>query len=102
MAPMHVLQRAKLGSLWDRSNHKLLCLLFIFLLSCVFGEKNTNFVRACWVAVQFLFFQAKEELLRVIGLQEEEGSSLEFLRRGYKVHLILVKQLIAASKRLLA
>lgn len=48
--------------------------------------------------MQFLFFQAKEELLRVIGLQEEEGSSLEFLRRGYKVHLILAKQLIAASK----
>jgi len=68
----------------------------------VFGEKkNTNFVQACWVAVQFLFFQAKEELLRVIGLQEEEGSSLEFLRRGYKVHLILVKQLVAASKHLL-
>lgn len=29
--------------------------------------------------------QTKEELLRVLGLQEEEGSSLEFLRRGYKV-----------------
>jgi hypothetical protein len=40
--------------------------------------------------------------LRVIGLQEEEGSSLEFLRRGYKVHPILAKQLAAASKRLLA
>jgi hypothetical protein len=66
------------------------------------GKKNTNFVELVGSAMEFLFFQAKEELLRVIGLQEEEGSSLEFLRRGYKVHLILVKQLIAASKRLLA
>jgi hypothetical protein len=37
--------------------------------------------------MQYLIFQAKEELLRVIGLQEEEGSSLEFLRRGYKVQI---------------
>ncbi|XP_010270502.1 PREDICTED: protein LOW PSII ACCUMULATION 3, chloroplastic isoform X2 [Nelumbo nucifera] len=29
-------------------------------------------------------WQTKEELLRVLGLQEEQGSSLEFLRRGYK------------------
>jgi hypothetical protein len=40
--------------------------------------------------------------LRVIGLQEEQGSSLEFLRRGYMVHLILAKQPVAASKCLLA
>lgn len=33
----------------------------------------------------FVVCQTKEELLRVLGLQEEEGSSLEFLRRGYKV-----------------
>ncbi|KAH1240354.1 Protein LOW PSII ACCUMULATION 3, chloroplastic [Glycine max] len=33
----------------------------------------------------FSLGEAKEELLRVLGLQEEEGSSLEFLRRGYKV-----------------
>ncbi|XP_062224315.1 protein LPA3 [Phragmites australis] len=33
---------------------------------------------------RFTLGQAKEELLRVIGLQEEQGSSLEFLRRGYK------------------
>ncbi|KAG5036540.1 hypothetical protein JHK86_017380 [Glycine max] len=32
----------------------------------------------------FSLGEAKEELLRVLGLQEEEGSSLEFLRRGYK------------------
>ncbi|KAF7843187.1 protein LOW PSII ACCUMULATION 3, chloroplastic [Senna tora] len=35
-------------------------------------------------ATRFTLGEAKEELLRVLGLQEEEGSSLEFLRRGYK------------------
>ena len=35
-------------------------------------------------AARFTLGQAKEELLRVLGLQEEQGSSLEFLRRGYK------------------
>uniref|UniRef100_A0A0D9VBC8 DUF1995 domain-containing protein n=1 Tax=Leersia perrieri TaxID=77586 RepID=A0A0D9VBC8_9ORYZ len=35
-------------------------------------------------AARFTLGQAKEELLRVLGLQEEAGSSLEFLRRGYK------------------
>ncbi|KAM7257217.1 hypothetical protein ACFE04_012958 [Oxalis oulophora] len=34
---------------------------------------------------RFTLGETKEELLRVLGLQEEEGSSLEFLRRGYKV-----------------
>ncbi|KAG8379683.1 hypothetical protein BUALT_Bualt07G0114500 [Buddleja alternifolia] len=33
---------------------------------------------------RFTLFETKEELLRVLGLQEVEGSSLEFLRRGYK------------------
>ncbi|XP_062157378.1 protein LPA3 [Alnus glutinosa] len=33
---------------------------------------------------RFTLGETKEELLRVLGLQEEEGSSLEFLRRGYK------------------
>eukprot|EP01018_Ginkgo_biloba_P039281 Gb_23725 [translate_table: standard] len=33
---------------------------------------------------RFTLGQTKEELLRVLGLQEEEGSSMEFLRRGYK------------------
>ncbi|XP_031270003.1 protein LOW PSII ACCUMULATION 3, chloroplastic isoform X2 [Pistacia vera] len=33
---------------------------------------------------RFTLGETKEELLRVMGLQEEEGSSLEFLRRGYK------------------
>ncbi|KAL5184440.1 Protein LOW PSII ACCUMULATION 3, chloroplastic [Glycine soja] len=35
-------------------------------------------------ANHFSLGEVKEELLRVLGLQEEEGSSLEFLRRGYK------------------
>lgn len=34
--------------------------------------------------------QTKEELLQVLGLQEEKGSSLEFLRRGYKVFSTLI------------
>lgn len=33
---------------------------------------------------RFTLGQTKEELLRALGLQEEEGSSMEFLRRGYK------------------
>ncbi|KAJ7951989.1 Protein LOW PSII ACCUMULATION 3 chloroplastic [Quillaja saponaria] len=33
---------------------------------------------------RFTLSETKEELLRVLGLQEEQGSSLEFLRRGYK------------------
>ncbi|XP_042032256.1 protein LPA3-like [Salvia splendens] len=33
---------------------------------------------------RFTLSETKEELLRVLGLKEEEGSSLEFLRRGYK------------------
>ncbi|GMY33960.1 protein LOW PSII ACCUMULATION 3, chloroplastic [Fagus crenata] len=35
-------------------------------------------------ATRFTLGETKEELLRVLGLQEEEGSSLEFLRRGYR------------------
>ncbi|XP_078441792.1 low PSII Accumulation 3 [Wolffia australiana] len=33
---------------------------------------------------RFTLGETKEELLRVLGLQEEQGSSLEFLRKGYK------------------
>ncbi|KGN45217.1 protein LOW PSII ACCUMULATION 3, chloroplastic [Cucumis sativus] len=33
---------------------------------------------------RFTLGETKDELLRVLGLQEEQGSSLEFLRRGYK------------------
>ncbi|KAJ6961647.1 protein LOW PSII ACCUMULATION 3 [Populus alba x Populus x berolinensis] len=35
-------------------------------------------------ATRFTLGETKEELLRVLGLQEEQGTSLEFLRRGYK------------------
>lgn len=54
----------------------------IFFLFKVFQYFFLNGYVDC---VKCLFIQAKEELLRVIGLQEEQGSSLEFLRRGYKV-----------------
>ncbi|XP_075491114.1 protein LPA3-like [Primulina tabacum] len=40
-------------------------------------------------ATRFTLAEAKEALLRVLGLREKEGSSLEFLRRGYKVILSL-------------
>ncbi|ONL95376.1 Protein LOW PSII ACCUMULATION 3 chloroplastic, partial [Zea mays] len=67
-----------------RSYHKLLeyiCSTFFCSLVCLWG-KDTNFVELVGFAMQFIFIYTKE-LLRVIGLQEE-GSSLEFLRRGYK------------------
>ncbi|KAI0510256.1 hypothetical protein KFK09_010857 [Dendrobium nobile] len=35
-------------------------------------------------ATRFTLGETKEELLMVLGLKEEKGSSLEFLRRGYK------------------
>ncbi|EMS65324.1 hypothetical protein TRIUR3_04204 [Triticum urartu] len=38
-------------------------------------------------ASRFTLGQAKDELLRVLGLQEEVGSQLEFLRRGYKASI---------------
>lgn len=51
--------------------------------------------------ISFFFFfgcvQTKEELLRVLGLQEEQGSSLEFLRRGYKVCSYTIKSYINLS-----
>ncbi|XP_074570898.1 protein LPA3 isoform X2 [Curcuma longa] len=48
--------------------------------------KQTNSSYACVAesATRFTLGETKEELLRVLGLQEEQGSSLEFLRRGYK------------------
>ncbi|CAN0862482.1 Protein LPA3 [Linum grandiflorum] len=33
---------------------------------------------------RFTLGETKEELLRVLGLQEEQGSNLQFLRRGYR------------------
>ncbi|CAL1399912.1 unnamed protein product [Linum trigynum] len=35
-------------------------------------------------STRFTLGETKEELLRVLGLQEEQGSQLQFLRRGYK------------------
>lgn len=52
-----------------------------FLLSLA----TTKLYRLICEFMVFVVCQTKEELLRVLGLQEEEGSSLEFLRRGYKV-----------------
>ncbi|GAB2228242.1 hypothetical protein Droror1_Dr00010072 [Drosera rotundifolia] len=48
--------------------------------------KQTDGSYACVAesASRFTLGETKEELLRVLGLQEEQGSSLEFLRRGYK------------------
>ncbi|XWS16542.1 hypothetical protein CRYUN_Cryun34aG0097300 [Craigia yunnanensis] len=38
-------------------------------------------------ATRFTLGETKEELLGVLGLQEEQGSQLEFLRGGYKVFI---------------
>ncbi|CAK7336315.1 unnamed protein product [Dovyalis caffra] len=48
--------------------------------------KQTDSSYACVAesATRFTLSETKEELLRVLGLQEEQGTSLEFLRRGYK------------------
>ncbi|KAL9250961.1 LPA3-like protein [Drosera capensis] len=48
--------------------------------------KQTDGSYACVAesASRFTLGETKEELLRVLGLQEDQGSSLEFLRRGYK------------------
>jgi len=48
-------------------------LYFVSALLCVWGKKILTSFKLVGPAMQFLFFQAKEELLRVIGLQEEEG-----------------------------
>ncbi|KAI5392344.1 protein LPA3 [Lathyrus oleraceus] len=47
-------------------------------------QADGSFACVAESATRFTLGEAKEELLRVLGLQEEEGSSLEFLRRGYK------------------
>ncbi|XP_039144437.1 protein LOW PSII ACCUMULATION 3, chloroplastic [Dioscorea cayenensis subsp. rotundata] len=48
--------------------------------------KQTDGSYACVAesTTRFTLGETKDELLRVLGLQEEQGSSLEFLRRGYK------------------
>ncbi|CAI9113864.1 OLC1v1014555C3 [Oldenlandia corymbosa var. corymbosa] len=47
-------------------------------------QADGSFACVAESATRFTLGETKEELLRVLGLQEEEGSSLEFLRRGYK------------------
>ena len=47
-------------------------------------QADGSFACVAESAMHFTLGETKEELLRVLGLQEEEGSSLEFLRRGYK------------------
>lgn len=62
----------------------------IRLLDDVPGGPITKFFRFTRNTLDFDFEdesplgETKEELLRVLGLQEEKGSSLEFLRRSYK------------------
>ncbi|KAL5713763.1 Protein lpa3 [Ranunculus cassubicifolius] len=47
-------------------------------------QVDNSFVCVAESPTRFTLTETKEELLRVLGLQEEQGSSLEFLRRGYK------------------
>ncbi|GFZ17250.1 low PSII Accumulation 3 [Actinidia rufa] len=47
-------------------------------------QADGSFACVAESATRFTLGETKEELLRVLGLQEEEGSSLAFLRRGYK------------------
>ncbi|ERN17172.1 hypothetical protein AMTRI_Chr09g14070 [Amborella trichopoda] len=47
-------------------------------------QADGSFICIAESSERFTLGETKEELLRVLGLKEEEGSSLEFLRRGYK------------------
>ncbi|KAK9922960.1 hypothetical protein M0R45_031396 [Rubus argutus] len=47
-------------------------------------QADSSFACVAESATRFTLGETKEELLRVLGLEEEAGSSLEFLRRGYK------------------
>ncbi|XP_030491904.2 protein LPA3 [Cannabis sativa] len=47
-------------------------------------QTDSSFACVAESTTRFTLGETKEELLRVLGLQEEQGSSLEFLRRGYK------------------
>ncbi|XP_059299714.1 protein LPA3 [Lycium ferocissimum] len=47
-------------------------------------QTDASFVCVAESATRFTLNETKEELLRVLGLEEEQGSSLQFLRRGYK------------------
>lgn len=50
----------------------------------MFKQADGSYACVAESTTRFTLGETKEELLRVLGLQEEEGSSLEFLRRGYK------------------
>ncbi|KAM0004904.1 putative protein LOW PSII ACCUMULATION 3 [Helianthus debilis subsp. tardiflorus] len=52
----------------------------------IYMLKQTDNSYACVAEseTRFTLNETKEELLRVLGLKEEQGSQLEFLRRGYK------------------
>ncbi|KAL0415432.1 UNVERIFIED_CONTAM: protein LOW PSII ACCUMULATION 3, chloroplastic [Sesamum latifolium] len=50
----------------------------------MFKQPDGSYACVAESTTRFTLGETKEELLRVLGLQEEEGSSLEFLRRGYK------------------
>ncbi|KAJ0255683.1 Protein LOW PSII ACCUMULATION 3, partial [Hirschfeldia incana] len=47
-------------------------------------QSDGSFACVAESPTRFTLGETKEELLQVLGLQEEKGSSLEFLRRGYK------------------
>ncbi|CAL2246154.1 unnamed protein product [Prunus armeniaca] len=47
-------------------------------------QADGSFACVAESATRFTLGETKEELLRVLGLQEEQGSSLQFLRRGYR------------------
>ncbi|KAK4436691.1 protein LOW PSII ACCUMULATION 3, chloroplastic [Sesamum alatum] len=50
----------------------------------MFKQADGSYACVAESTTRFTLGETKEELLRVLGLQEEEGSSLEFLRRGIK------------------
>nr|XP_043636363.1 protein LPA3 [Erigeron canadensis] len=47
-------------------------------------QSDNSFACVAESETRFTLNETKEELLRVLGLKEEQGSQLEFLRRGYK------------------
>ncbi|ONI16451.1 hypothetical protein PRUPE_3G098800 [Prunus persica] len=51
-------------------------------------QADGSFACVAESATRFTLGETKEELLRVLGLQEEQGSSLQFLRRGYRRYLV--------------
>ncbi|KAF5808449.1 hypothetical protein HanXRQr2_Chr04g0145511 [Helianthus annuus] len=72
----------------------------LYLISCRFLYSDKRVFQRPWQVMlkqtdnsyacvaesetRFTLNETKEELLRVLGLKEEQGSQLEFLRRGYK------------------